>query len=255
MIILFIGDVVGRAGRRILREHLPRLQDAHHADYTIVNVENAAGGFGITPRLADEFLSLDIDVMTSGNHIWDKKEILEYLETQPRLLRPYNYPPGVPGRGCHVGVARNGYRVATLNLQGRIFMPSIDCPFRAADTELARLHRQTPVICIDFHAEATSEKICFRRYVDGRASMVVGTHTHVQTADEAVSSQGTAYITDVGMTGPHDSVIGMEYKGSLGRFLTQIPKKFDSATGDSRLHGVVVEIEEESGQARSISRI
>lgn len=255
MNILFIGDLVGRAGRRILKELLPRLQDSYHADYTIVNVENAAGGFGITPQIADEILTLEVDVMTSGNHIWDKKEILEYLDAQPRILRPYNYPPGVPGRGSHVGVARSGRRVATLNLQGRTFMPVIDCPFRAADYELERLRRETPVVCIDFHAEATSEKICFGRYVDGRASAVIGTHTHVQTADEQLLPKGTAYLTDVGMTGPHDSVIGMELQGSLDRFLKQIPKKFDSATANTKLHGVVLEIDEASGKALSIQRI
>ena len=255
MNILFIGDVVGRAGRRILRELLPRLQGIHHADYTIVNVENAAGGFGITRKIATEILSLEVDVMTSGNHIWDKKEVLEYLDLQPRLLRPHNYPPSVPGTGVHKGTARNGALVATLNLQGRVFMPITDCPFRAADTALARLHRETPIICVDFHAEATSEKICFGRYVDGQVTAVIGTHTHVQTADEKVLAEGTAYITDVGMCGPHDSVIGMAYDGSLQRFLTQIPTKFDAASSDAWLHGVVLEVDEESGKALRIERL
>jgi metallophosphoesterase (TIGR00282 family) len=255
MNFLFIGDVVGRAGRKILKEQLPRLQDIHHVDYTIVNVENAAGGFGITPQVGEETLELDVDVLTSGNHIWDKKEIMEYLDAQKRLLRPSNYPPGVPGHGTYVGTARNGCRVATLNLQGRVFMPITDCPFRAADQELPRLRRETPVIIIDFHAEVTSEKICFGRYVDGRASAVIGTHTHVQTADEQLLPKGTAYITDAGMTGSHDSVIGMELQGSLNRFLTQIPRKFDAAAGNPMLHGALIEVDEKSGLACSIQRL
>jgi 2',3'-cyclic-nucleotide 2'-phosphodiesterase len=255
MVILFIGDVVGRVGRKLLKDHLPKLQDRHHADFTIVNVENAAGGFGVTPQITEELLALEVDVMTSGNHIWDKREILEYLDMQPRLLRPHNYPNGVPGRGIYVGVARNGCRVATMNLQGRVFMAATDCPFRTADRELERLRRETPVIVVDFHAEATSEKICFGRYVDGRASAVIGTHTHVQTADEQVLLHGTAYLTDVGMTGPHDSVIGMEIQGSLDRFLTQIPRKFESASGNPILHAAVMEIDDSTGRALGIERI
>jgi metallophosphoesterase (TIGR00282 family) len=255
MNILFIGDVVGRIGRRLLKDQLHRLQDRRHVDYTIVNIENAAGGFGITPQVGEETLELDVDVLTSGNHIWDKKEVMEYLDAQKRLLRPCNYPPGVPGHGSHVGTARNGCRVATLNLQGRVFMPITDCPFRTADQELPRLRRETPVIIIDFHAEVTSEKVCFGRYVDGRASAVIGTHTHVQTADEQLLPKGTAYITDAGMTGPHDSVIGMELQGSLNRFLTQIPRKFDTAAGNPILQGVLIEVDEESGLSRSIQRL
>ena len=255
MVILFIGDLVGRVGRKLLKELLPKLMDRHHADYTIVNVENAAGGFGITPQIAEEILSLEVDVMTSGNHIWDKKELLEYLDSQPRLLRPHNYPPGIPGRGIHIGVARNGCRVATMNLQGRVFMAATDCPFRTADRELEKLRRETPVIIVDFHAEATSEKICFGRYVDARASAVIGTHTHVQTADEQILPGGTAYLTDVGMTGPHDSVIGMEIQGSLDRFLTQIPRKFESAAGNPILHAVALEVDDSTGRALGIERI
>ena len=255
MVILFIGDVVGRTGRKLLKELLPRLTDRHHTDYIIVNVENAAGGFGVTPQIAEEILALEVDVMTSGNHIWDKKEILDYLDIQPRLLRPLNYPPGVAGRGIHVGVARNGCRVATMNLQGRVFMAATDCPFRTADRELEKLRRDTPVIVIDFHAEATSEKICFGRYVDSRVSAVIGTHTHVQTADEQILPGGTAYLTDVGMTGPHDSVIGMEIQGSLERFLTQIPRKFESAAGDPKLHAVAMEVDDATGRALGIERL
>jgi len=255
MRLLFIGDVIGKSGRRIIQHLLPRIQKAFHVDFTVANVENAAGGFGLTPQVAKELLETGIDVMTSGNHIWDKKEIFEYIQNTPQLLRPANYPPGVPGRGMFIGSVSGGPKVAIINLQGRVFMPPLDCPFRLADTLLAEALATTRIVLIDFHAEATSEKICFSRYVQGRAGAVVGTHTHVQTADEQILPQGTAFITDVGMTGPHDSVIGVEYASSMQRFLLQIPRKYTTAERDAKLHAVLIEMEEESGRAQSIRRL
>ncbi len=255
MNVLFIGDIIARPGRKVLRELLPSVKTAYHIDLTIANVENSAGGFGLTTAIAEELLEMGVDVMTSGNHIWDKKEILEYIKTKPQLLRPANFPPGCPGTGLWLEKTALGDRVAVINLQGRVYMPSIDCPFRAADELLKEIGSRTKIILVDFHAEATSEKICLGRYLDGRVSAVLGTHTHVQTADEQILDQGTAYITDVGMSGPHDSVIGVDYQSSLQRFLLQIPRKYDSAQGKSKLNAVIVDIEAESGRARGIRRL
>jgi 2',3'-cyclic-nucleotide 2'-phosphodiesterase len=254
MKLLFIGDVIGKPGRRIVQHLLPQIRKAYGVDFAVANVENAAGGFGLTPPVAKELLEAGIDVMTSGNHIWDKKDILDFLQSSPFILRPANYPPGAPGRGMFIGSVSNSPVVAVINLQGRVFMPPIDCPFRAADALLQEALQKTRIVLIDFHAEATSEKICLSRYVDGRASAVLGTHTHVQTADEQILPQRTAYLTDVGMTGPHDSVIGVEYDSSVQRFLLQIPRKYATAEKDSRLHAVLVEVENESGRAISIRR-
>ncbi len=255
MRILFIGDIVGRSGRRILREQLANLKDREAVDFTIANVENAAGGFGITPKIGRDILSRGVDVMTSGNHIWDKREVLDYIEEEPRLLRPGNYPPGTPGASSIVTATESGQKVAVLNLQGRVFMPLTDCPFRAADSELETLRRETPIIVVDFHAEATSEKMAFGRYLDGRATAVLGTHTHVATADGRVLPAGTAYVSDVGMTGAADSVIGMTLESSLPRFLTGRPNRFQVATGSPQLSSVVIDVEDSSGRALSIRRL
>ncbi|MGI8782394.1 MAG: TIGR00282 family metallophosphoesterase [Acidobacteriota bacterium] len=254
MKILFVGDIVGREGRRILAQKLARLKSSHQIDFTIINVENAAAGFGITPPLAAEILEAGADVMTSGNHIWDKKEIYEYLKEERRLLRPANYPDGVPGYGSYVGRTERGIPVAVLNLQGRIFMPAIDCPFRMADREIEKLRAKAQVIFVDFHAEATSEKMALGWHCDGRVSAIIGTHTHIPTADQRILPGGTAYLTDAGMTGPYHSIIGMGIESGLDRFLTALPRRLDNAEGDVRLAAVVVDVDEVSGRARSIER-
>jgi len=252
MRILFIGDVVGRGGRTILKQSLSQIKEGNQIDFTIANVENAAGGFGLTPKLGEEILNLGVDVMTSGNHIWDKKEIYDYLPHQPRLLRPGNYPPGTPGRYQLIGESQQGHLVAVLNLQGRVFMPITDCPFRFAEREIAKLSETTPVIVVDFHAEATSEKVAFGWFVDGRVSAVIGTHTHIPTADARVLPGGTAYISDVGMTGSYESVIGMQIDSSLSRFLTGLPSRFEPAEDSPRLCSVILDVDETTGSARSI---
>ena len=253
MRILFIGDIVGRPGRRAVFSTLPRILSGEQVDLVIANCENAAHGFGVTRKIADQLLAAGIDVLTSGNHIWDKKDILPYMDGQPRLLRPDNYPDA-PGSGLYVGQTDSAVPYAVLNLQGRVYMPTIDCPFRRADVILSRLDPAIRVRFVDFHAEVTSEKTAFGLYLDGRASAVVGPHTHVPTADERVLPSGTAYISDVGMTGPLNSVIGMRSQASLKRFLTGMPERFAPAVGPVRLNGVMVEIDERSGQAVSIRR-
>jgi len=253
MRILFVGDIVGRPGRRILTERLDGIVSARHIDLVIVNCENCAAGFGVTPDLAHKLLEAGAHVLTSGNHIWDKKAIFDYFPTQPRLLRPANYP-NAPGSGLYVGSTPAGIRYAVLNLQGRTYLPAIECPFRTVDTMLANLDADIRVRFVDFHAEVTSEKIAFGWHLDGRVSAMVGTHTHVTTADERVLPGGTAYITDVGMTGPHDSVIGMDREGSLRRFLTGLPARFEPAVNDVRLNSVIVDIDETTGRASSIER-
>ena len=255
MKILFIGDTVGKAGRAIVREHLQQLWETYQTDLTILNCENAASGFGITPKLADEFFDWGIDVLTSGNHIWDKKQIMPYLDQNSRILRPANYPPADPGRGVTVVRTRSGEEVAVMNLQGRVFMPSTDDPFRTADSELARLPKHIKVIFVDMHGEATSEKAAMGWYLDGRVSAVVGTHTHIPTADETILPGGTAFITDVGMAGPFFSVIGVVKEDVIRRFLTSIPQKFDAALQDARLNAVVVDVDSATGKARRIDRI
>jgi 2',3'-cyclic-nucleotide 2'-phosphodiesterase len=260
MQILFIGDIFGRPGRTIVKERLPALVKEHAIDLVIANGENAAAGFGITPQIAEELFDMGIDVVTSGNHIWDKREIISYFESANgnpysaarRLLRPANYPPGMPGSGFYQG-AKGGVPYAVLNLQGRVFMASNDDPFRVVDQLLSQVTAKA--VLIDIHAEATSEKISMGWYLDGRVTAVVGTHTHVATADERVLPGGTAYITDVGMTGPHDSVIGVKKELILDRFLTNMPIRFEPATGDVRLNGVVVDCDEASGRARGIKRL
>ncbi len=255
MKILFIGDTVGKAGCAIVRQHLKPLQEELQIDLTILNCENAAGGFGVTPKLADEFFDWGIDVLTSGNHIWDKKDILPYLSKNPRLLRPANYPPETPGRGVAVLRTRSGEEAAVVNLQGRVFMPATDDPFRIADAELAKISKTTKVIFVDMHGEATSEKIAMGWYLDGRVSAVVGTHTHIPTADETILPGGTAYMTDVGMAGPFNSVIGVMKEDVIKRFLTSIPDKFESASQDARLNAVFVDVDSLTGKARRIERV
>lgn len=252
--VLCIGDVFGEPGRRALATLLPRLRPELGADLVVANVENAAAGFGVTPALARGFLEAGVDVMTSGNHVWDRKEILGYIVKENLLLRPANYPAGTPGVGSIV-VKAGAHQVGVLNLQGRAFMAAIDCPFARADEELARLRAETPVIVVDMHAEATSEKQAMGWYVDGRASAVVGTHSHVQTADERILPRGTAFLTDLGLTGPIDSVIGVEPALAIQRFRTGMPNRFEPARGRARLQGAVIRIDPESGRALAIERV
>ncbi len=255
MRILFVGDVVGKPGRRALSRRLPRLVDERHADYVIVNVENAAGGFGVTPDVLDELVKLPIHCMTTGNHVWDKKEVAELLEREPRLLRPDNYPAGNPGRGLHIGETAAGIPVATLNLEGQVFMKNVDSPFVAADRLIAEVGTRAKVVFVDFHAEATSEKQALGIYLDGRVSAVVGTHTHVPTADERILPGGTAFLTDAGMTGPYEGVIGFRADKVLHRFLLQTPSTFEVAKRDVRVAAVEVDVDETTGRARAIERL
>jgi 2',3'-cyclic-nucleotide 2'-phosphodiesterase len=253
--ILFIGDIIGEPGRKIVRAQLQRLVETYHPDLIIANGENAAGGFGITSEIADELLFLGIDVLTSGNHVWDKKEIEPYMAKQNRLIRPANYPEGNPGLGSVIIATRSAGDVAVLNLEGRVFMSNLDDPFRIAEREIEKLKKSTSVVIVDFHAEATSEKIALAWYVDGKASAVIGTHTHVQTADERVLPGGTAFITDVGMTGPTDSVIGVKKEQAITRFLYQTTHRFEIPRGPVHLCAVLIDIEEKTGKANSIERI
>lgn len=253
MRILFIGDIVGRPGRRAVFSALQRAVAAENADLVIANCENAAAGFGITPKIVRQLLEAGIDVLTSGNHIWDKKQVLRCMEVEPRLLRPANYPDA-PGSGVFVGVTASAVRYAVINLQGRVHLPPIDCPFRCADAILAELDPQVRVRLVDFHAEATSEKTAFGLYLDGRASAVVGTHTHVPTADERVLPTGTAYISDVGMSGARESVIGMRPDRALERLLTGRKSGFKPASGPVRMNAVTLDVDDRTGLARSIQR-
>lgn len=253
MRILFIGDIVGQPGRRMVARHLKELVAEHQADVVLANAENAAAGFGITPSVGEELFSLGIDLLTSGNHVWDKKEAEGYLAKESRVLRPANYPEEAPGTGVHI-LRKQDRLVGVLNLQGRAFLPAIDCPFKAADREIPHIQQVTDIILVDFHAEATAEKQAFGWYVDGRVSAVLGTHTHVQTADERLLPERTAYITDVGMTGPRDSVIGIRREDAIQKFITQMPKKFNLADGATQLSAVALDIGDD-GRARSIQRI
>ena len=254
MKVLFIGDVFARPGRRAVRECLPGVVSEHGVDFVVVNAENAAGGFGLTADIVEELIGYGCDVLTGGNHTWDKREVMQILEDNERVLRPHNYPADNPGSGMAI-VRCNGVSIAVLNLQGRVFMPPTDCPFQAADRLIESVKDEADIILVDLHAEATSEKQAMAWHLDGRVSGLVGTHTHVQTADEQVFPGGMAYITDLGMTGPHRSIIGVKVEQSLGRFLNGRPSRFEAATGDVRFHGVVVDIDEESGKARGIVRI
>jgi 2',3'-cyclic-nucleotide 2'-phosphodiesterase len=262
MRVLFVGDIVGSPGRQIVRDRLADIVAQRQVDLVIANGENSASGFGITPRLAEELLKMGIDVLTGGNHSWDRKEILEYMPHEPRLLRPANFPDGNPGSGLYVGTAKNGVKYAVLNLQGRVFLTPIDDPFRKADSELAKIPADVAFVFVDMHAETTSEKIAVGRYLDGRVTAVVGTHTHVATADEQILAQGTAYITDVGMTGPHGGVIGMDGNGIIAKFLNGLPARFEVASGDVQMNCVLVETDDDGPRnaagrlrARSIERL
>jgi metallophosphoesterase (TIGR00282 family) len=253
--VLFISDIVGRPGRRAVEELVPGLRERYGIDLCVGNAENVAHGFGLTPILAEKLLASGVDVLTSGNHLWDRKEILPALDESDTILRPANYPPAVPGRGMTVQDLPGAREVAVLCLQGRVFMHESDCPFRTATSLLEDLAGQTRMIVVDFHAEATSEKVAMGRFLDGRVSAVIGTHTHVQTADEQILPRGTAYLTDAGMTGPHDSVIGIHVDAAIGRFLTQVPRRFEVAEGDVRLEGAVISIDPGTGLAREIQRV
>jgi metallophosphoesterase (TIGR00282 family) len=262
MRVLFIGDIVGSPGRKIVQERLADLIEQRQIDLVIANGENSASGFGITPRIAEELLGFGIDVITGGNHSWDKREILDFMPHEPRLLRPANFAQSNPGSGLYLGEAKNGVKFAVLNLQGRIFLPAIDDPFKRADEELAKIPQDVSFVLLDMHAETTSEKVALGWYLDGRVSAVVGTHTHVTTADERVLPQGTAYITDVGMTGPHDGVIGMDRVGILKKFMDGLPSRFEVATGDVQLNSVLIETDGEAPRntagrlrARAIERL
>jgi len=255
MKVLFIGDIVGKAGRLVLKQQLDRIVDRHQVDFVIANGENAAGGFGLTLDVANELFGLGIHVLTSGNHIWDKKEILEHLNREKRILRPDNYPPGLPGTGGGLFHSPAGTPIGVLNLEGRVFMNYLDCPFRAADRLLERLSGQASILVVDFHAEATSEKVAMGAYLDGRVSAVLGTHTHVATADNRVLPGGTAYMSDVGMTGSRDSIIGVQKEPVLERFLTQLPVRFEVAKKDPVICAALMDIDEGTGKTRSIERV
>jgi metallophosphoesterase (TIGR00282 family) len=252
--LLFIGDIFGHAGRRIVADHLADIRDSNGIDIVIANGENSAAGFGITPGVADELFRCGIDVMTSGNHIWDKKDIFDYITRTPKLLRPANYPPKCPGSGVYIHETKSGQRCAVIDLQGRVYMANIDCPFRKADELLAALPADVTVRFVDFHAEVTSEKMAMGWYLDGRVGAVIGTHTHIPTADTRILPGGTAYQTDCGMTGPFDSVIGVEKDPVLCRFLTALPVKMEPAKGSVELHSVIVEVDDRTGKAISINR-
>ena len=254
MKVLFIGDIIGEPGRKMLKQALPDLLKAHVPDLVIANGENAAGGFGITPEIAEELFSLGIHVLTSGNHVWDKKEIEPWLGKQDHLIRPANYPAETPGSGSVVVSSDRG-KVAVLNLEGRVFMSPLEDPFRVAEREVERLRKETRTIIVDFHAEATSEKAALAWHLDGKVTAVLGTHTHVQTADERVLPGGTAFMTDVGMTGPSDSVIGVKKEDAIARFLTQRPHRFEIPKGPTQLDAVVIEVDQKSGKAKTIERI
>ncbi|HHW20967.1 MAG TPA: TIGR00282 family metallophosphoesterase [Thermodesulfovibrio thiophilus] len=253
--VIFIGDIVGKSGRQSVKALLPRLIEQHKIEFVIANGENAAGGFGITENVAQELFSYGIDLITTGNHIWDKKEAIPYIAKESRILRPLNYPSGVPGTGSIVIPTRKKNLIGILNVCGRVFMNLLECPFRTTKEEIKKIKEQTNIIFIDFHAEATSEKMAFAHYFDGHVSAIIGTHTHVQTADEKILPKGTAYITDVGMTGPEDSVIGFKKDEVIEKFLDQMPKKFDVPSISSILSAVVIEVDSFSGLAKNIKRL
>ena len=252
--ILMIGDIVGRPGRTIIREKLLHIKNKYEADFVIANGENAAGGNGITEKIAQELFISGIDFLTMGNHIWDNKDVFNFIETENRMIRPANYPSTAPGKGYQIVQTGKGL-IGILNISGRTFMPPLDCPFRTADEIIQKISRVTNIIIVDFHAEATSEKIAMGWYLDGKVTLVAGTHTHVQTADEKILPNGTAYITDIGMTGPVDSVLGINKESVINKFITQLPVRFEVAKGPAELNGILVEVNELTGKAIAISRI
>jgi metallophosphoesterase (TIGR00282 family) len=253
--ILFIGDIFGKPGRDIAQRAIPALVAAHGIDLVIANVENSAAGFGVTGDIAETILRYGVDVMTTGNHVWDKKEVLEYIPQQPRLLRPANFPAGVPGRGTWIGQTRTGEPVAVINVMGRVFMAPLDDPFAVVLREIETARGRARVIIVDFHAEATSEKVAMGWHLDGRVTAIFGTHTHVQTADERLLPKGTAYLTVVGMTGPHDSIIGVTVEAALGRFVTGMPARFEAAGGPARLNAIIITADPATGRAVAIERL
>lgn len=253
--LLFVGDIVGRPGRDLVRRGVAALRDYHQIDLVIANAENAAAGFGITREIGEQILDAGVDVMTSGNHIWDKKEAIDYIGIESRLLRPLNFPAGVPGNGSYVARTESGVSVGVINAMGRVFLANIDDPFSGVLSEIDKVRQRARVIFVDFHAEATSEKVAMGWHLDGKVTAVVGTHTHVQTADERILPKGTAFLTDAGMTGPHDSIIGVEVQPALTRFLNGMPARFETATGNPRLNGVIVEADETTGLATDIERV
>ena len=255
MKILFIADIIGRPGRWATSQLLPDLKRNLGVDFVIANVENAAGGFGLTKEIGQKIFTYGVDCQTSGNHIWDRKDIYPYLDEEDRLLRPANYPSDVPGRGSALFETKKFEKVGVINIQGRVFIKEIDCPFKGSLVEIEKLKKEAKIIVVDIHAEATSEKMALARYLEGKVSAVVGTHTHVQTADEIILPKGTAYITDVGMTGPHDSIIGIRKEDAVARFLTQIPHRFRLGIEDVKFSAVLMEIDSNSGRATSIERL
>jgi 2',3'-cyclic-nucleotide 2'-phosphodiesterase len=256
MRLLFIGDIVARPGRDLVRRGLKAIVHTHDIDLVLANAENAAGGAGVTREITTELLAGGIDVLTSGNHIWDKREVMEFIAGEPRLIRPANYPSGAPGAGSYVWNGSNGVAVGVINALGRVFLANLDDPFAVVSREIEHVRaRGATIVVVDFHAEATSEKLAFGWYLDGKVSAVVGTHTHVQTADERVLPGGTAYITDVGMTGAHDGIIGMERSSVITRFTTGLPARFEPATGDPRLHAVIITADPTNGRAAAIERM
>ncbi len=255
MKILFIGDIMGEPGRRVLLKHLSKAIQDNHIDIAIGNGENAAGGFGITSDIAQELFDLGLSAITLGNHAWDKREVMPYLDKEPHIIRPANYPDGAPGKGSCVVETVHGKRLGILQLMGRVFMPMVDCPFRIAERELAQLADQTDYVLVDMHAETTSEKMAMGYFLDGKVAAVVGTHTHVQTADEQILPAGTGYLTDVGMTGPVQSVIGMKPSLVIQKFLTQLPRRFEVAPGPSVLSAAIIEVDQATGKTHNISRL
>lgn len=255
MKILFIGDIVGSPGRELIKELVPKIKKKQSIDMVIANAENAAGGSGLTPTIAEELFEYGVDVITSGDHIWKRKEIVEELDSQPYILRPLNYPEKAPGNGSCIFKTDDGIPVGVINLVGRVFMEAVECPFRTGMLEIEKLRKKTQIILVDMHAEATSEKIAFSYYIDGLVTALCGTHTHVPTADEKVTEKGTAYITDVGMTGPHKSVIGRRVEEIINRFITQLPTRFQMAEEDLRLQGVIIDLDEKTGRANAIKRV
>jgi len=253
--ILFIGDIFGKPGRDLIRRGVGPLVEHHGIDLVIANGENAAAGSGITRELGDQILGWGVDVMTSGNHIWSKREAIDYIGAEPRLLRPANFPAGAPGNGSYLARSADGRTAGVINIMGRVFMQPLDDPFAVVMREIDALQARAKVIVVDFHAEATSEKAAMGWYLDGKVTAVLGTHTHVQTADERILPKGTAYLTDVGMTGPHDSVIGVDVEAALNRFRSGMPSRFEPAIGNPRLHAVVIDADEKTGHALDIERL
>jgi metallophosphoesterase (TIGR00282 family) len=253
--LLFLGDIVGRPGRELIRRGLPSLIERYNVDLVIANAENAAAGRGITREIGDSLLGSGVDVMTSGNHIWAQRETADYIGAEARLLRPANFPAGVPGNGSYVARTENGRPVGVINVMGRVFMQSIDDPFKRVLEEIEAIRGRTRVILVDFHAEATSEKVAMGWYLDGQVTAVIGTHTHVQTADEQILPGGTAYLTDAGMTGPHDGVIGVEKAAVIDKFLRGMPARMETATGNPRLNGILIAADEATGKATAVRRL